>query len=123
MGSRPTDPHETRVVASPEQSGLRQIIVSLELFVGLAEVTKASRRRRRVAVAFDINIDPVGNDFLGAVGYLCAVALSLKLKAIAQANAAPVCSSWGWMNRGASGTGERTHWVVTYWCPQLLQET
>ena len=53
-------------------------------------------------MGFDINNDPIMNDFLGAKGFGYAVWLVLSLRLGAQSLLAPVCSSWVWVNRGTS---------------------
>jgi len=82
---------------------LRKHIDALELFAGERAISEATLRAGRKACSYDIVIDPVGNNIMGTVGWLCACVLTLKLKPGSQVNTAPVCSSWTWMNRATSG--------------------
>ena len=80
-----------------------QIVDCFETFSGQAEVTKAMRRRRLRAVTFekkDHSSDQC--DLLSVIGYLHALNCATALVDGSVSMNAPVCSSWGWVNRGTS---------------------
>lgn len=58
---------------------------------------------QKVAIPFDIRNDPIYQNLTTAPGFLAAVLYCLKLVSNGGFLAAPVCSSWVWINRFTSG--------------------
>ena len=76
---------------------------AVEYFAGAREVTKAHHRRGRRVAAFEMKDHPKLCDFTGALGFCYATLLALRLAPGGIALAAPVCSTWVWINRSTSG--------------------
>ena len=76
---------------------------AVEYFAGAREVTKAHHRRGRRVAAFEMKDHPKLCDFTGALGFCYATLLALRLATGGIALAAPVCSTWVWINRSTSG--------------------
>ena len=78
-------------------------LVLLELFCGVAAVTRAFAEAGLPAMGCDYLKDPDTNDMLSSAGFLHAIAMTLKLDP--QAGflwLATVCSSWVWICRSSS---------------------
>lgn len=83
--------------------GAVESIDFLEFFAGCMRVTSAWCRRGYRGKAYDVKYDPVCMDFCGTKGFITAIILVLQLVPGASSLAAPVCSSWVWMNRSTAG--------------------
>ena len=87
--------------------GLADPVDAVELFAGKQAVTKALARRCHKAVPFEIKKDPKTYDIMSGPGFLLAIVLVLSLNPFAGfLLAAPVCSSWTWINRATSRRSE-----------------
>lgn len=75
----------------------------VELFSGVQSITNAFLQRGFTAIAFDILNDNVHQNILSAQGFLSATLHILSIADGGGMFAAPVCSSWVWLNRATSG--------------------
>ena len=75
----------------------------VEYFAGQREVTKSAWDRGRHAIPYDMKDDPETLDITTSLGFIRAFHLSMKLRKGGNSIHAPVCSSWGQVNRGTSG--------------------
>ena len=74
----------------------------VEYFAGCMAVTRALIGSGRSCVGYEILRDAEGMDILGDIGFLNALALALRVRGGGGILAAPVCSTWVYMNRGTS---------------------
>ena len=84
--------------------GATRDLQALEFFSGFAAVTKAFRSAGFRSYGYEIqdHIDDQCN-WLSSVGFVHALCCAMQLEHCAFAMNAPVCSRWGWINRGTSG--------------------
>ncbi len=81
---------------------LPQDVDFLETFAGEREVTKAWLRAGKRAVACEIKDHPERCNFVGPQGWATVVYLALRTRPAGGFLAAPVCSTWVWMNRATA---------------------
>ena len=77
-------------------------LLHVEFFSGEAAITRAMREACRQAASFDVRDEPVFQNMLTSEGFVLAMLLVLRLVPGAGMLAAPVCSTWVWLNRGTS---------------------
>ncbi len=73
-------------------------IKHLEFFAGKQAIVNAFLNRGHIAVPYEKLHDSEKFDLTGAMRFATAVALSMKVEIGGSCNAAPVCSSWTFMN-------------------------
>ena len=81
-----------------------QHLDALELFSGRAAVTTALREAGFRAYGYDID-NHIGDqcNWLSSIGFVHALCCAIQLEHGAFSMNAPVCSTWGWINRATSG--------------------
>jgi hypothetical protein len=83
---------------------VRGSLILLELFCGVAAITRSFEQAGLSAMGYDFLKDPLYNDINGDAGFMCVVSLVLSLDPIQGFLwLATVCSSWVWMSRGSTG--------------------
>ena len=90
-------------LASTPGVNLDQDIDYVEYFAGRREITNAMRQHGYVAIAYELNDDPIFCDWCSDLGFATALQLAAKLKCGGGAHAAIVCSSFVGINAGTSG--------------------
>lgn len=81
---------------------LRPCIDHVEMFAGCQSITRGYLRASRRAVPLEIKLDPTWGDILSPAGFCHALHMVLLLVPGSAIWAAPVCSTWTFMNRGTS---------------------
>jgi hypothetical protein len=80
-----------------------QDVRHVEYFSGDQAVTNAFLERGEVAIPFDVKNDPVYQSLNSDMGFVAAIHYNLKIACGGGFLAAPVCSSWVWVNRATAG--------------------
>ena len=71
------------------------------------KVSKAYWRAEKKAIAYEIDDDSTNCNFIGTTGFLVALMIAMSIIPGGGFLAAPVCSTWVWINRG---TSKRSSW-------------
>ena len=79
-------------------------LVMLEMFCGVAAITRAFTEAGYPSMGYDYLKDPVTNNVLSSAGFACALSLTLSLDPMAGFLwLATVCSSWVWISSSSTG--------------------
>jgi hypothetical protein len=76
---------------------------SLESFAGRKAVTRSFKAAGYSSIAYELEDDPENYDILSDRGFATLIFLALSLRRGGFKLAAPVCSTWTWINRFTSG--------------------
>ena len=88
-------------MCDPTQS---QSLIMLEMFCGVAAISRAFDAAGLAAMGYDYLKDPLMNDILLPTGFLHAIAMVMSLdQTYGFLWLATVCSSWIWMSQGSTG--------------------
>ena len=79
-------------------------LVMLEMFCGVAAITRAFTEAGYPSMGYDYLKDPVTNNVLSSAGFACALSLTLSLDPMAGFLwLATVCSTWVWISSSSTG--------------------
>ena len=90
------------LLATSRKLNLGRACDHVEYFAGQMAVTECLREAGLRCVAYEVLRDPCMMDFMSPCGFVNACALLLRVRAGGGMLAAPVCSTWVYMNRGTS---------------------
>ncbi|CAL1148821.1 unnamed protein product [Cladocopium goreaui] len=75
--------------------------MAVEKFAGVKRIHTAFKNRGHASASYEINDDPVFQDYNSGLGFAYCLALTIRLfKKVGLNFEAPVCSTWVWLSRG-----------------------
>lgn len=90
------------LLATSSRLNLTRDCDHIEYFAGEMAVTEALREAGLTCIGYEVLRDPHMMDFMSPCGFLNACVLLLRVRSGGGMLAAPVCSTWVYMNRGTS---------------------